>query len=242
MPRKTTDTMGQLPSEAERLLATAPEDFVRERGRVAQELRGAGRPEHANAVAALRKPSGVVLAVNRAARDRPQAARDAADAAERVRTTQLSGKPEAYRKATEDLERALGLLADVAVARLSRGKPASDATRRRVNELLRASVAEDEARKALVRGVLLEEQEASGFAAFEGLAVRPESGRRSAAGTSQRERRDEKRRAREKELHQELARAQKTLEVAQRSLDEATREHDRASKAVASIQTKLDRL
>ena len=71
-----------------------------------------------------------MLAVNRAARDRPQAAKDAAEAAARVRDTQLSGEQDAYRAAVADLDRALDLLAEVAVAHVGgKGKKPTDAMR-----------------------------------------------------------------------------------------------------------------
>jgi hypothetical protein len=230
---------GTLPPEGERLLAVAPEDFVTERNRVARELKDDGRAEDAQAVAALKKPSAVVLAVNRAARDRSAAARDAVKAAERVRKTQLAGKPDQFESATADLERALGLLADVAVAMLSRGKTASEAMRRRVNDLLRAALAGEESREALARGVLVEELEASGFSSFEGMAVpqRRAGGRRPKTSRS-----GERRRAREQELRAELAAAEETLRDAKRSLADAVRERDRAARAVGTARSKLDKL
>jgi hypothetical protein len=228
---------GTLPPEGERLLAVAPEDFVAERNRVARELKDAGRAEDAQAVAALKKPSAVVLAVNRAARDRSAAARDAVKAAERVRKTQLAGKPDQFESATTDLERALGLLADVAVAMLSRGKKASEAMRRRVNDLLRAALAGEESREALARGVLVEELEASGFSSFEGMAV-PQRG----AGRSPKSRSDERRRAREQQLREELARAEDALRDAERTLSEAVRERDRTARAVDAARSKIDKL
>ena len=67
--------MVELVPEAERLLAAAPDRFVAERKALAKKLRDEGRGEEAAAVEALRKPSAVVLAVNRSARDRPKAGR-----------------------------------------------------------------------------------------------------------------------------------------------------------------------
>lgn len=235
------DPAADLPAAAEKLLAVTPEEFVAERTRLARELREAGREEEAQVVSGLRKPSLVVLAVNRAARDRPQAARDAAAAAERVRKAQLSGEAEAYRQALDDLECASALLAEVAVARLSRGKEASDAMRRRVNDLLRAATADDRARESLARGALVEELEAPGFSPFEGAAFPPRqsTGRGKPAPA---DRREERRRARERELRHELERAQEELQAAERSLAAATRERDRAQRAVASLQAKLERL
>jgi hypothetical protein len=220
----------------------APEEFVSERNRVARELKDAGRDDDARAVGELKKPSAVVLAVNRAARDRSRAARDAVDAAERVRKAQLAGKPEEFERASNELEKALGLLAEVAVARLSRGKPATESRRRRVNALLRAAMGGEESREALVRGALVEELEASGFSSFAGLAVPQGRRGRSTGRTKQPSRGDERRRARRKQLEEDLAQAQHELAAAERRADDATRERDRAAKAVSALQAKLNRL
>ena len=71
--------MADLQPESERLLAAPPDRFVAERKQLAKQLRDNGRADEAKAVEALRKPSAVVLAVNRSARDRPKAAQDAAE-------------------------------------------------------------------------------------------------------------------------------------------------------------------
>lgn len=241
--------MDELPREAERLLAVAPDEFVAERSRMARELREAGRRDEAAEVAALRKPPAVVLAVNRAARDRPQVARDAAAAATKVLETQLSGDSEAYREATKALERALDLLADVALAHVPpRGKAASDAASRRVRDLLRAAVSDEDGRDALARGILTEEREAPGFAALAGATPARVSRRASRRGKTEAdraaaERRErEQRRTREKELRADLARAREAIREAERSLKRATEERDRAEKEVAAIREQLDRL
>ena len=128
--------MDVLPKEAEALLAVSPDDFVEERKRIARSLRDDGRTEDADAVAALRKPPPVVLAANRAARDRPQAARAAAKAAERVAKTQLGSDPDAYRAALAELDESLDLLAQVALAQLSLGgKRPTDSVTRRLRDL-----------------------------------------------------------------------------------------------------------
>ena len=233
--------MGQLPAEAKQLLGTAPEDFVAERKRLASDLRKDGRDEEARVLAELRKPSAVVLAVNRAARDRPQAAKDAVAAAETVAKTQLSGDADNYRSALKDLERALGLLSDVAVANLSREKPASEAMRRRVADLLRSASADSEAREALAQGVLVEEGGAAGFSAFAGMSA-PARPRRAPARTKEAERREKAQQEREERLEEELAAAEEALEAAERALATAQRERDKASRAVTSASERLERL
>jgi hypothetical protein len=236
--------MDELPKQAVALLAVAADDFVEERKRVARKLRDEGRREEAEAVAALRKPPPVVLAVNRAARDRPEAARAAMRAAERVAKAQLGSDPDAYRAAGEELDDALDLLAQVALAHLSKGgKAATEPVTRRVRALLRNAVADESARKELARGALREETESAGFAAFAG--VRPSRpARRSSTTTAAdaRRKRETERRAREKVLRDELARAEKALEEARREERNAARARERVERAVASLRKRVERL
>ena len=234
--------MSTLPAEAKHLLGTAPEDFVAERKRIAAELRKAGRADDAHVLAELRKPSAVVLAVNRAARDRPQAAKDAVAAAEKVAKAQLSGEAEEYGKALKQLEDALGLLAEVAVANLSRAKPATEAMRRRVAELLRSAAADSGAREALRQGVLQEEGGAAGFSAFTGMTPAARTRRGSSDRAKDAERKETARREREQRLEDDLRRAKKTLEEAERALAAAQRERDKAARAVVSASEKLERV
>jgi hypothetical protein len=236
--------VSELPAEAARLLSAAPDAFVEERKRVAAELREAGRADEAAQVAALRKPTAVVLAVNRAARDRPQAAKDAAEAAGRVGKTQLSGEQDAYRTAVADLDRALDLLAEVAVAHVGgRGKEATDAMRQRVRDLLRSAVADETARDALVRGALLAEQEASGFGSFAGAAVttRPRSSKKKATA-AERASVERERRKREKALKEDLRRAERAFREAERTVAKAERERDEAEKAANAARAALEKL
>jgi len=237
--------VNELPQEAERLLSVAPDAFVEERKRVAADLREAGRTDDAAQVGALRKPTGVVLAVNRAARDRPQAAKDAAEAAVRVRETQLSGEQDAYRAAVADLERSLDLVAEVAVAHVAgKGKNATDTMRQRVRDLLRSAVANEGTREALVRGTLLAEQEAAGFESFAGAAVasRPRSVRAKKGDDGAHRAAERELRERKKALKDDLRRAERALTVAERAVARAERERDGAMKAVDAARAALEEL
>ena len=152
-----------LPADAEQLLAVSPEAFVEQRKLLVRRLRDEGRAEDAQAIARMKKPPPVVLALNRAARDRPQAAKDAADAAKRLGPAQLSGDVDGYRRVLGEMEQASALLAEVAVANLSKGKRASDPIRRRLADLIRGALAAEDTRQQLIRGVLDEEVEAQGL-------------------------------------------------------------------------------
>ena len=209
--------MDTLPKEADSLFAVAADDFVDERKRVARALRDEGRRADAEVVAALRKPPPVVLAANRAARDRPQAARAAAKAAERVAKTQLGADPEGYRAALAELDESLDLLAQVALAQLSRGgKRPTDAVTRRLRDLLRNAVADEEARTAAQPG-----RAQGGDLALPASARSPPSrrapGRRAYEGCrdSAEGEDEQQRRKNERALRDELARAEKTLDEAQ---------------------------
>jgi hypothetical protein len=227
--------MADLPNDVEKLLAVAPEEFVEERKRLARELRDEGRGDDARAVAETAKPSVVVLAVNRAARDRPQAAKDAARAAELLGRVQLSGKPDEYRRLIGEMEQASGLLAEVAVANLSRGKTATEAMRRRVADHIRGALANEALRALLVRGALRDEAEAPGFDAFAGLP-RP---KRSAQRATAKPQRDEERQRRERErLEKEIAVAGEALDDAEKRVREATRERDALARKVEALEAR----
>ena len=234
--------MSPLPQEAEKLFAVEPDQFVAERDRIVRKLRSEDRREDADIVAGLRKPTVVVFAVNRAARDRPKAAAGAAEAARKVRETQVAGEPESFRKAAADLETALELLAEVAVAHVApHGKPPTDAMRRRVRDLLRTAVADDDAREALVRGVLTEELETVGFSSYAGMDSAPSKQQRKRSGPSRADEQEAKRRERERVLAEKLAQAEQRLQDAAKKAREADRELNAAERAVATARARLDR-
>jgi len=234
--------MSPLPQEAERLLSVEPNRFVAERDQLVRTLRSEDRRIEADTVAALRKPTVVVYAVNRAARDRPKAAVGAADAARKVKEAQIGGASESFRNASTELDEALDLLAEVAVAHVApRGKTPSDAMRRRVRELLRTAVSDDDARESLARGTLTEELEAVGFSSYAGMAPAPPREERKHSGPSRAEQQEARRREHEHALKQELAKAERRLQDAAQAVRKAERESKAAERAVASIRTKIDR-
>jgi hypothetical protein len=223
----------------------SPDRFVAERNALAKKFRDEGRVDAAAAVAELRKPSAVVFAVNRAARDRPKAAQAAAEAAVGLRDAQVSGDAEAFSKALAELDSSLDLLAEVAVAHLApAGKKPSEAMRRRLRELLRSAVADDDSRETLTRGVLAGELEAPGFSPYAGLTVKPKAGKagRAPTGPSRAEREEAQRRDRRKELRQELTRAERELRDASAAARAAEQARTRAEKAVDALRKKLEDL
>ncbi len=228
--------MAELPSEAERLLAVAPDDFVDERKKLARSLRDDGRRDEAKAVETIKKPSPVVLAVNRAARDRPRAAENAATAADRVVRAQLSGKADEYRELVKDVDDASALLSEVALANLSKSGRPTEAMRRRVASHIRGALAKDETRGLLARGSLTEEIEPRGFDAYAGLPI-PESRSRTGASTQAQVARE--RRAREKKLRAEISAVRTQLAQAERRLRSATRERDELVRRLEGLEADL---
>jgi hypothetical protein len=235
-----------LPPEAEKLLAGPPGEFVERRKRLAGELRAAGRAEDADLVAELRKPSAVVFAVNRAARDRPKAASSAGEAAERVAKAQVAGDSEAFERAVADLTESLDMLADVATAHVSPGKRPSDAMRRRVRELLRGAVADDVGRELLRRGALREEVESAGFSPYAGLTPKAATRPRASAAPSKAEQRKAERESKRREqleaLEEELDAAERVLEEAEKAVRDAERRRAAAEREVEALRKRLARL
>jgi hypothetical protein len=239
------DEQPTLPAQAEKLFAVSPDQFVAERNALVRKLRDEGRADEAAAVAELRKPSAVVFAVNRAARDRPKAAQAAATAAVALREAQVNGDADAFNSALADLDSSLDMLAEVAVAHLApSGKAPSEAMRRRLRELLRSAVADDDARAALVRGVLAAELEAVGFSAYAGVPVKPRPRGREPEPErpSRAEREDARRRERIEKLETELAEAQKELREATAAVRGAERARERAEKNVERLRARLDEI
>ncbi len=238
--------MSDLPAEAEKLLAAAPDEFVERRKALARQLRDAGRAEEAEAVGALRKPPAVVFAVNRAARDRPKAAESAANAAEKVAAAQVKGDADGFERAVAELSESLDLLAEVAAAHVSPGKSSTDAMRRRVRELLRSAVADESARERLRRGALAEELESTGFSPYAGMAAQPARRGKARAEPSPAERRTteraEKRREKLRALEDELEAAERRLQEATRAVRAAEREREAAERDVDALRRRIARL
>jgi hypothetical protein len=233
--------MGEVPESAESLFSVPAADFVDDRKRLARKLRDEGRKDEAAVVAALRKPPPVVLAANRAVRSRPEAAKAAARAASKL-TKQLGNAD-----AREELDGQLALLEEVALAFLvGEGSVPSEATRRRVHDLLRNAMADEDARAALARGGLTYEPEAAGFAAYTAIPSSPSTPASTAPKERSASRRTEaseaKRRAREQVLRDEIDAARERLDAAREAEVTAARERARAEKALTAAQDRLDRL
>lgn len=160
--------------EAEERLYGAPlERFVSLRDELARELRAAGDAEGALAIAALRKPSVALWAVNQLARRASGEVDRLLAAGETLREAQATD-PDAFREVLDVERRLVAALTDRAAALLEEGgHAASEANLERVRRTLQAaSGASDEERERLRRGTLRQELEPTGFGrAFAALGL-----------------------------------------------------------------------
>jgi hypothetical protein len=133
---------------ADGLYALPVEEFTQARNEAATELRKAGRPEDAEEVKALRKPTAVAGAVNRLVRQHRDEVEEYLAAAAALRDAQVAGKGDvaaATKRERETLDR---------VVRLAEGD---------VRQTLQAAAVDDEAAEQLRRGRLERELEPRGF-------------------------------------------------------------------------------
>ena len=151
----------------EELYGLPLEEFTPARDALAKELKAAGRKEEAAEVKALRKPSLAAWALNRAARDQPDAVEALRSAGADLRQAQqeaLSGDAgrlrEASRALSDEIDRVATLAAD---ALRSAGRPATAAQQEKLASTLRTAAVDDGAGEALARGVLADELGATGF-------------------------------------------------------------------------------
>ena len=135
------------------------EEFTPARDALAKELRAAGRKDEAAEVKALRKPSVAAWALNRVARDHP-------DAIERLRAAGADlreAQNEAMSGDAGRLRAAGRVAALVADALRTAGRPVSAAQQEKIVATLRTAAVDDDAGEALTRGVLVDDLEPTGF-------------------------------------------------------------------------------
>jgi hypothetical protein len=156
--------------ERDRLYGLPLEEFVRARNGLAARLRKAGRTDAAAEIAALRKPSAPVWAINQLARAEAGAITRLLDATDALRNAQLGrdrgGDPGARAVAQRT---ALEQLVDRAAALLHpHGSDVPADTRARLSASLLGAAADRDLREDLRRGRLDRELKAPGFEVFAG--------------------------------------------------------------------------
>jgi hypothetical protein len=154
--------------QIEELHAVPPAEFTRARDALAAAFRKSGDAASAAKVRQLRKPSVVVWAVNRLARDAPEAVGRFVDAVERLRRAQLGRSAElpeataAQRRALHELQRRVsGVLAEGSVR-------SSAALERRISGTLLGAATDRRVRADLLHGRLTAELPPPGLDALLG--------------------------------------------------------------------------
>ena len=151
------------------LYGLPPEEFTSARNELARELKRAGKQEAAAEVAALRKPTRSVWAVNQIARRMPQETKALVKAGEELRKAQraaVSGRgPESLREAQRAHRERLDELG--AFARDDLGLPPAIA--HKAAQTLRAASIDKEASKSLLKGTLADDVEQAGFGPMLGV-------------------------------------------------------------------------
>jgi methyl-accepting chemotaxis protein len=210
-------------------LYSAPlDEFVARRNALAKELKAEGRADEAAEVAAARKPSVPLWAVNQLARRNKPAVDGLLGASDDLRKAIGKGDREAFGDAQRRQGDALRRLREAARSLLG---GTTDATLERLVSTFRAASVDEELRELLAAGRLTEEPEPGGFDALAGLTFTPAKAKaapkakRDTDGRAERvkqataELREAKATARERE--REAVEAQRAAEKARKAADEA---------------------
>jgi hypothetical protein len=241
--------------ELDELYGAPLSDFVPARNELARRLRGEGRKDEADEVAALKKPPVPVWVVNQLARGQRRDVDLLLDVGHRIRAAHGETDPEKARKAFDSAREG----EREAIARLTKAArelleteqgTASQAMLDRIVSTLRAAAVTEEGRELLARGRLTEELTTTGFELAAGLtpkssAARPKRTRgdvaaaRSALDEAKARQRDAERRRREAE--KEVAEARRALESAEAALEQARAEAAEAESAAEGAAAELDR-
>jgi len=228
------------------LFAVPPDEFVSARSALAKELRDAGHAEEAKEVAALRRPTAAVWAVNQLARRSPSELEELLDASERVEKAQLRGAPgDELRQAMAEQRAALAKL-ERAAEQVMRGagiQPSAAALRTVQSTVQAAATGSREMRDDLRYGTMREALEPAGFETLLGAGVTrppktpvPARKARKAATDSKAAEREAKQRARKAA---QLERRLRTLEAKAEAAEHAAK---KARGAVDSARAELQRL
>ena len=213
--------------ELERLLGLPLDEFTAARTEAVKRLRKEGHADEAAELQAVKKPTAPVWALNQAARREPGDVRALVRAAERLRKDP-AGADADFRSHLGDVVR------EAARALGEGGHTVSQETTRRITTTARAAAASSP--DELIRGVLREELEPSGFEAMAGMAPPPPQASGSKPAAAKREDAAAKRK-RVEEARSALAEAREAARRLRKEADAAERE---AAKAVAAAEDAED--
>lgn len=228
--------------ETQDLYALPLDTFVSERGKLAKQLRAAGKRDQADEVAALPKPSLAAWTVNQLVRTDGELVRKltaAGDAVIRAQTQVLAGKADtaALSEATERERELLDELRHAAAGLLEQhGRVATAATIERVADTFHAAALDVEVRDEVISGTLTQERQHVGFGSAGGLA---------ALGAAERPRtkpeRDRSKRARRDPDHSGRRELEASLANARRAKAQAERAASKAQHELEAAQARRQR-
>jgi DNA repair exonuclease SbcCD ATPase subunit len=241
----------ELESELDDLFGRPLDEFTATRNELAKRLRKAGQEDAAASVAALKKPSVPVWAVNQLARRHPDDVEQLVAAGERLRKAQEAafrgGGSADVREASGAERTAARLLTRMAQELLEEeGRPTTRAVTDRIGSLLRAAAVNPDAAGLLTAGRLSEEVESTGFGAVAGIAPppskRPKARPKDDAARKRRE--EEQRRKRLEAQVQKLRRAaeeaEARLERVEQAAEKARAAAEHAREALSAAEAELD--
>jgi hypothetical protein len=235
----------ELDEELDRLFELPPADFTAARNDLVRRLKKAGQSDAAARVQALRKPTIPIWAINQLARRKPDDVETLTAAVDDLRTAQeesiAGGDPARLRAATSTERAALRTLTQQAHDVLeAAGQRPTAAVLERIAATVRSAALDPRGRELLAAGMLVEELESSGFAAFEGMRIAPrrkpaQRGTKRTGAAELRRRKEQVRKLREraKKLAAEAAEAERDAERAEA---EAVRERRKADKVASAAE------
>ncbi|MFB8395350.1 hypothetical protein [Streptomyces yangpuensis] len=229
--------MADIDAVAAELYGLRPEEFTAARDAHAAAARKAGRRAEAKGIAALRKPTLAVWAANRLAR---------ADADQAGRLLELGeGLREAHRTLSGEELRKLSHQQHVVIAAMAgearrlageAGQDLSAAVQREVEQILRSVLADPEAARDWVRGVLAKAPPpAVGFA---DVAPEPGAAPRPPMAGAERERKAEREREPEPDTG-EAERRRREAELAEEALARAETERTQARTGLGALDEEI---
>jgi hypothetical protein len=221
--------------ELERLLGLPLDEFTAARTEAVKRLRKEGRADEAAELQGVKKPTAPVWGLNQAARREPGDVRALVRAAQRLRQDPAG--------ADADFRTHLGDVVREAERALAAAKTkVSQETTRRITTTARAAAASQP--DELIRGVLREELEPSGFEAMAGLAPpKPAASKKSAAkkdDAAAKRKRVEAARAALAEARDEARRLRQEADAAEREAAKAVAAAEKAEDAVREAEERLE--
>ncbi len=223
------------------LYAASPEEFVSTRAGLAKRLRGAGRPDDAAAIAAVRKPPLAAWALNQLSRRNRREVDLLLDAGHRLRDAQAAvlrgAKRDVFERAKSDETKALARLLDEAAKLLDDRGTASANVLGQIRESLEAAAVSDDGRTLLARGQFTGPISRSGFDLVGELAAGAPRAPRPAP------RADDRKQAQQalREAKARLRDAERASRQAWQAADKLRSDADAASRAAEQADAARDR-